>query len=147
MFKKRGTMKKPEKMIIYNLFPLLAGRVEEWDKHLTRAAEMGFNWVFVNPIQRTGSSGSLYSIADHFDFNPLMVDNESALSAEEQVKKMIGTAEGLGLKVMVDLVINHCSVDSSLLRSHPEWFVWEGDHIVHPGADEIGKKVVWTDLA
>jgi starch synthase (maltosyl-transferring) len=140
-------MKKPEKMIIYNLFPLLAGRIEEWDKHLARAAEMWFNWVFVNPIQRTGDSGSLYSIADHFDFNPLMVDTESALSAEEQVKKMIETAERLGLKMMVDLVINHCSVDSGLLRSHPEWFVWEGTHIAHPGADENGKKVVWTDLA
>ena len=140
-------MKKPEKMIIYNLFPLLAGRLEEWDNHLARAAEMGFNWVFVNPIQRTGDSGSLYSIADHFDFNPLMVDTESALSAEEQVKNMIETAERLGLKMMVDLVINHCSVDSGLLRSHPEWFVWEGTHIAHPGADENGKKVVWTDLA
>lgn len=65
-------------MIIYNLFPLLAGKFSGWERHFLRASEMGFNWIFVNPIQRTGSSKSLYSIADYFDFNPLFVDTESA---------------------------------------------------------------------
>ncbi|NOR06131.1 MAG: alpha-amylase, partial [Deltaproteobacteria bacterium] len=44
-------------MIIYNLFPLLAGKFTDWERHLLRASEMGFNWVFVNPIQRPGESG------------------------------------------------------------------------------------------
>ena len=35
-------------MIIYNLFPLLAGPFAQWDGHLNRAAAMGFDWVFVN---------------------------------------------------------------------------------------------------
>lgn len=57
-------------MIIYNLFPLLAGKFGEWEGHLLRASRMGFDWVFVNPVQRTGASGSLYSIADYFALNP-----------------------------------------------------------------------------
>ncbi len=52
-------MRKAEKMIIYNLFPLLAGTFKDWEKHLLRASRMGFNWVFVNPIQQVGTSGSL----------------------------------------------------------------------------------------
>ena len=97
-------MKQPEKMIIYNLFPLLAGKFSEWEKHLVRASEMGFNWVFVNPIQRPGTSNSLYSIADHYDFNPLLVEQKSKKSPKEQVQEMIGAAEKMGLKMMVDLV-------------------------------------------
>ena len=118
-------MKQPEKMIIYNLFPLLAGKFADWERHLSRATAMGFNWVFVNPIQRPGSSGSLYSIADYYDFNPLLVDQGSKKESAEQAKDTIDTAEKMGLKMMVDLVINHCSVDSDLLRSHPEWFLWK----------------------
>ncbi len=141
-------MRKPEKMIIYNLFPLLAEKFTGWEKHLLRASKMGFNWVFVNPVQRVGASGSLYSIADYFDFNPLLVDGESETNPREQVKNMIKAAERLGMHVMVDLVINHCSSDSELIKSHPEWFLWEPDgSIAHPFAYEDKKKVVWKDLA
>jgi starch synthase (maltosyl-transferring) len=141
-------MRQPEKMIIYNLFPLLAGKFMDWEKHLSRASKMGFNWIFVNPIQRPGASGSLYSIADYNDFNPLLVDQKSKKKPQEQVKEMIKTAEKMGLKVMVDLVINHCSVDSDLLRSHPKWFLWEAKgRVAHPFCYDKGKKVVWRDLA
>lgn len=141
-------MKKPEKMIIYNLFPLLAGKFTDWERHLIRASEMGFNWVFVNPVQRPGESGSLYSIADYFDFNPVLVDKKSKKAPRKQVKEVTRTAKKLGLNAMVDLVINHCSVDSDLIKSHPEWFLWESEgHVAHPFCDEDGKKVVWKDLA
>jgi starch synthase (maltosyl-transferring) len=141
-------MKQRQKMIIYNLFPLLAGRFTEWEKHLVRAAQMGFNWVFVNPIQLTGSSGSLYAIADYFQLNPLFVDLKSKRKPEQQLKETIKIAENLGLKMMIDLVINHCSVDSDLLKTHPQWFQWESKRrVAHPFADEDGKKVVWRDLA
>jgi starch synthase (maltosyl-transferring) len=140
-------VRKPEKMIIYNLFPLLAGKFMNWEKHLIRASDMGFNWIFVNPIQYPGFSGSLYSIKDYFSFNPLLIDERSGKTPEEQVKDVNGKAERLGLKVMVDLVINHCAVDSDLIKEHPEWFVWEKDGVAHPFACDNGKKVVWGDLA
>src|SRR5208283_1770322 len=107
-------MNKPGKMIVYNLFPLLAGKFSGWSKHIARAAEMGFNWVFVNPIQCLGASGSLYSISNYFDFNELLIDPASSLSPAEQVKDAINASQKLGLKVFIDLVINHCAVDSEL---------------------------------
>ncbi|MCL5024588.1 MAG: alpha-amylase family glycosyl hydrolase [Nitrospirae bacterium] len=135
-------------MIIYNLFPLLAGKFTGWGSHLERASRMGFNWVFVNPVQLPGSSGSIYSIKDYFSFNPLLIDEGNGKSPEDQVKECLRAAGDLGFHAMVDLVINHCSVDSDLLRSHPEWFLWEGKgRIAHPFAYENGKKVVWRDLA
>jgi starch synthase (maltosyl-transferring) len=141
-------MQKPRAMIIYNLFPLLAGKFTQWGPHLARAAEMGFNWVFVNPIQRTGFSGSLYSLADYTALNPLFVDETVRKKPEKQLAEALKGARGLGLSVMVDLVINHCAIDSKLLTLHPEWFEWqEPGKVVHPFADENGTKVVWGDLA
>ena len=70
-------------MLIYNLFPLLAGPCGDWEPHLERAANMGFDWVFVNPVQKPGSSGSLYSIADYFQLNPLLVDQGSKLTPDQ----------------------------------------------------------------
>ena len=88
-------MKQPEKMIIYNLFPLLTGKFTDWEKHLIRASDMGFNWIFVNPIQYPGFSGSLYSIKDYFSFNDLLIDSESDKSPEEQLKEANEAAKQL----------------------------------------------------
>ncbi|MBN2255207.1 MAG: alpha-amylase, partial [Deltaproteobacteria bacterium] len=135
-------------MKIYNLFPLLAGKVKQWPPHLERAAEMGFDWVFVNPIQKPGRSGSLYSIADYFQINPLLVNGRSQKSSEAQVKEVARAAEELGLKLMIDLVINHCATDAKLVKEHPEWFIQEPDgSVAHPYCMEDGKKVIWEDLA
>lgn len=135
-------------MKIYNLFPLLAGRFHEWGPHLERAAAMGFDWLFVNPIQQLGRSGSLYSIADYFRINPAFVDPRSRKSPEAQVRDMVTTAEGLGQRVMIDLVINHCAIDSSLVKDHPEWFVTDDHgHVVNPWCMEGHERVVWHDLA
>ena len=133
-------------MLIYNLFPLLAGPFGSWEPHFKRAADMGFDWIFINPVQKPGYSGSLYSIVDYFQLNPLLVDAESKLSPEQQIKAALAVAEQLGLKVMVDLVINHCAFDSELTRQHPEWFVQENGNVAHPFCMENGHKVVWGDL-
>jgi starch synthase (maltosyl-transferring) len=136
-------------MRIYNLFPLLAGEFKNWDKHVERAASMGFDWIFVNPLQKTGASGSLYSIADYFQLNPLFIDKSSRKKPETQLKETIQRAEKkYGVRFMIDLVINHSAIDSELIKKHPRWFVRDGNgHVVHPSCMEDGHEVVWRDLA
>lgn len=135
-------------MIIYNLFPLLAGPFTHWGAHLERASDLGCTWVFVNPIQMPGLSGSLYSIKDYGAFNPLLLDSASGLTGDEQMELVVAGATDLGLGLMVDLVVNHCAVDSALLKEHPGWFRWgRGGKVEHPFAMEGTKKVVWGDLA
>jgi starch synthase (maltosyl-transferring) len=135
-------------MKIYNLFPPLVGPVSDWGPHLERAAAMGFDWVFVNPIQRPGRSGSLYSIADYFQINENFLRPRSREKPEDQVREMVREAERLGLRMMVDLVINHCATDSALVKQHPEWFVREDGQVAHPYCvQDGGNKVVWHDLA
>jgi len=134
-------------MIIYNLFPPLAGNVRDWKPHLVRAADMGFDWIFVNPIQLPGYSGSLYSIKDYFRLNPILVDGSSPAESVSAFKRMAQEAKALGLKLMVDLVVSHCAFDSALITEHPGWFRKENGRIAHPFCVENQKKVVWKDLA
>ncbi len=134
-------------MIIYNLFPLLAGRFTDWSPHLVRAAEMEFDWIFVNPIQRPGRSGSIYSIADYFDWHPRLIDPTSEARPEAQVHAALAAAHDLGLRVMIDLVVNHSAIDSPLTVEHPEWYRFEDGHIAHPSCmEDGGRRVVWRDL-
>jgi len=140
-------MKPPEKMMLYNLFPLLAGPFPGWREHFGRIRDMGFNWLFVNPIQKPGMSGSIYSIKDHFEINPVLLAPDGG-DPLQQTRAAVESANAQGLRVMVDLVINHCSIDSPLLEEHPGWFQWDREgEVVHPYAMEGRKKVVWGDLA
>lgn len=134
-------------MIVYNLFPLLAGHFSAWKSHIDRAADMGFDWIFVNPVQKPGESESLYSIADYFQLNSRLADPQSPRTPEEQLREVIQYAEQRGLRMMVDLVINHCASDSPLAHEHPEWFIRDPDgDIAHPCCLEDGEQVVWDDL-
>jgi len=132
---------------IYNVFPLLAGPLAHWTTHFKRAAAMGFTWIFVNPFHQTGFSGSLYSIRDYFALDPRL-DDGTGRPAESQLRDMLGEASQLGLRVMMDLVINHTAFDSPLIRQHPDWFRRDDTgQIVHPGAVDGTERVVWRDLA
>jgi len=135
-------------MIVYNLFPLLAGTFDKWDGHIARAAEMGFDWIYVNPIQLPGASGSIYSVADCFRINPILGDPGSSAPLDDQVRRVTAQARASGLKMMTDLVINHCAVDSPLTREHPDWFVHGSDgRIANASCLRDQETVVWNDLA
>ncbi|MBW7997417.1 MAG: alpha-amylase [Candidatus Glassbacteria bacterium] len=140
---------KDQPALIYNLFPRLAGPFTTWRLHLERAAAMGFNWLFINPVSIPGFSGSLYAVKDFYQFNPLFVDTESTLSPTRQFAQMVEQAHSLGLRVMVDLVINHTAIDSPLVKEHPGWYKRDQKgKIKNPGAYEDGKLVaLWGDLA
>ena len=139
----------PGGLRIYNLFPLLAGPLSGWGPHVERARAMGFNALFVNPVQYPGFSGSIYAIKDPYRLNPLLVDQGSASPAMDQLAAAVARIREAGMIPILDLVINHTSLDSPLVREHPAWFrrdargrvrrpeVWEGDRRV----------AVWGDLA
>jgi starch synthase (maltosyl-transferring) len=135
-------------MIVYNLFPLLAGPFPKWVPHIERAAAMGFDWLFVNPVQRPGASGSIYSIADYFELNPALIEPPDPRSAPDQLRSVLGVARDRGMRPMADLVINHCATDSALVRDHPDWIAFDsGGALIHPSCQQDGETVVWFDLA
>ncbi|MBK8209467.1 MAG: alpha-amylase [Rhodospirillales bacterium] len=140
----------PQGVRIYNLFPLLAGNAKEWEAHLDRIAGMGFDWIFLNPIHYPGFSGSLYAVKDYYALNPLF-DDGSGDEPDVVVARFLKAAEARGIKVMMDLVVNHTAKDSLLAAEHPEWFAHEPDgSLASPFAvdpSDTSKRTVWADLA
>ncbi len=110
---------------IYNLFPRILGSIDTWaGKHLDRIKRMGFDWIYMNPLNYPGFSGSLYSIKDFYKFNPVFapagaVDPHSW----EPLKEFIKKCHENELKFMYDLVINHTSIDSPLVEEHRNWYL------------------------
>ena len=140
----------PEPTLIYNLFPTLAGPIPRWENHLERIAALGFTWIFLNPIHTPGLSGSLYAVKDYFGINPLLYP-ETGEDPHAALARFIKEAERRGLKVMLDLVINHTAIDSPLTEEHPEWYAKTADgKIKNPGAidpADATKVTIWGDLA
>ena len=139
-----------DRPIIYSLFPRIAGTMPQWLAHAARAKGMGFNWVLLNPIQYAGFSGSLYAIKDFYRLNPLFVP-EGCAEPLVELRHTIRAMHEQGLKVMMDLVVNHTSKDSPLIKDHPTWFRRdENGYVVSPSAIDPAdsrKVTVWGDLA
>lgn len=139
-----------ESPIIYNLFPRLVGHMERWPEHGARAKAMGFDWLFINPIQYPGFSGSLYAVKDFYRLNPLFIP-PAADDPMDALRQTLTRLHDQGLKVMMDLVINHTAKDSELVKAHPGWYRRDANgDVKSPSAidpADARKVTVWGDLA
>lgn len=129
--------------VIYEIFPRAyseKGTFKEIEKDIPRLKELGVSVIWLMPIhpigevKRKGTYGSPYSIKDYYKINP-------DYGTEEDFRSLVETAHKNGIKVIIDLVINHTSWDNELIVKHPEWYVKdESGRIVSPNSD-------WTDVA
>jgi starch synthase (maltosyl-transferring) len=137
--------------LIYNLFPRHLPDIESWNQQLPHVAEMGFNAVFVNPFHETGFSGSLYAVKNYFRCNPLFLREGQDPDDWGPIRGFLAGCEQHGLRVIMDLVINHTAKDSPLTEEHPDWYLKNDEggilspYCVDP--DDASKVTVWGDLA
>lgn len=137
--------------LIYNLFPRLVGPTTRWIEHAKRAREMEFNWLYLNPWHYPGFSGSLYAPKDFRRLNPAFLPPGADELSLEPLDEALAQISELGLRPMMDLVINHTSKDHPLVEEHPEWYVRDArGEVVSPfvrEAHDPTQITVWGDLA
>jgi starch synthase (maltosyl-transferring) len=135
--------------LIYNLFQRLVGPTTRWAEHARRAREMEFEWLYLNPWHYPGFSGSLYSIKDFHRINPLFLPAGADPASLEPLRYALRQIRQMGIKPVMDLVVNHTAKDSPLIQEHPGWFVWENGEVKSPYAvdPDTGQRTVWGDLA
>ncbi|MEE8473649.1 MAG: alpha-amylase, partial [Dehalococcoidia bacterium] len=83
--------------IIYNLFPRLAGPLPDWLPHAARAADMGFNWIYVNSFHYPGFSGSLYAVKYYRRLNPMFMPPGAAGRGLLDLRRTLHRLRDLGL--------------------------------------------------
>ena len=134
---------------LYNLFPLLTQDLQDANTHFPRIAAMGFDWVFINPVHRTGGSRSLYAVASYDEIDPRFASGDD-LSLDVNIPLLTGPARTAGLSIMVDLVINHTADSHPFTTEKPHWYLRDADgKISAPFAIDPagGPGQVWGDLA
>lgn len=137
--------------LVYNLFPRLVGPATRWPEHAARAAEMGFNWLYLNPWHYPGFSGSLYAVKEYGRLNPLFLPPGADPADLGPLRGAVERIAAAGVRPMMDLVVNHTAKDSPLIAQHPEWYVRDergevrSPFVVDP--DDPDKITTWGDLA
>jgi starch synthase (maltosyl-transferring) len=138
---------KKEPVLIYNLFPLLYGKIENWYTPVKTAKYMGFNTIYLNPIFEIGLSGSIYSIKDFFVIDKKFSVGATNTKRKQELKSFIEFVHKNNMRIIIDIVLNHTAIDSPLIKKHPEWYYIKNGKVQHPGAYDAGKWVEWGDLA
>jgi glycosidase len=128
--------------VIYEIFPRdfsAAGNLDGVTARLDELQDLGVTILWTMPIHpigqkfRKGEFGSPYSIKDYYAIDP-------HYGSVEDYKRLVAEAHKRGLKVIMDLVVNHTAWDSVLMQ-HPQFYKQNAQGKVIPPVPE------WTDVA
>lgn len=116
------------------------GTLKALEDDLQRIKELGTDYIWLLPIypigkkDRKGKLGSPYSIKDYRSIDPKTGSWDDFVHFSKKVHDM-------GMKLMIDIVYNHTSRDSVLLKEHPGWFLRDSM------GNLMNKNPDWTDVA
>ncbi len=93
--------------------------------HLDHLAWLGVDGIWLSPTFPSPNDDWGYDVADYFGVHP-------DLGTQEDLDGLIAAADAVGIKVLLDLVPNHTSVEhpwfqdarSSRAARHRDWYVW-----------------------
>ena len=110
------------------------------ERRLPELRDLGATVLWLLPIHpvgvknRKGSLGSPYSVQDYYAVNP-------EFGTMNDFRHLVAAVHKIGMKIIIDLVANHTSWDSKLIKEHPEWFVHDASgKIISPNPN-------WSDVA
>lgn len=127
--------------VVYEIFPRAfspQGGFNGVTAQLDRLRDLGVTILWLMPIhqigqeKKKGSIGSPYAVRDFYSINP-------DYGTKEDLRRLITEAHKRGLKIIIDIVANHTSWDSVMMKS-PDFYK----------RDSQGKIIWpydWTDVA
>ncbi len=95
--------------------------------HLDYIADLGVTAIWLNPTQENDMEGGSYhgyAITDYYQ-----VDRR--FGSNEDFRDMVDKAHGKGLKVVMDMIFNHCGSENYLFKDKPskEWFNFHSNYV------------------
>lgn len=96
------------------------GDIKGIENHLDYMADLGVTAVWLNPILKNDMpAGSYhgYAITDYYAVDP-------RLGSNEDFRRMVESAHNKGLKIVMDMIFNHCGSQHYFFRDKPssDWF-------------------------
>ncbi|MFA6755207.1 MAG: alpha-amylase family glycosyl hydrolase [Bacilli bacterium] len=115
------------------------GTIKALIKKLPYIKSLGIDIIYLMPVfeigvkDKKGSLGCPYSIKDYYK-----IDHN--IGSNDDLKLLINETHNLGMEIIIDIVYNHTSRDSIILKEHPGWFLRdENDEIINKCPD-------WSDV-
>ena len=97
------------------VFQLPPYPLSEWTPRLSAIRDMGFNVLYLCPVQSTADQG-WYNILDHYAIS-------ERVATEAELREFVDGAHALGLRVLFDYLPQGVSVESPFVDEHPDWLV------------------------
>ena len=118
-----------KKAVIYQIYPQSfkdsngdgIGDLPGITEKLDYIEDLGVNTIWICPIYQSPMVDNGYDISDYYRINPMF-------GRDEDVDKLINEADKRGIKILLDLVINHCSDEH----------VWFKKALQEPDSEEAG---------
>jgi len=127
--------------VVYEIFPRAfsaQGTFNGITARIDDLKDLGVNILWLMPIhpigreRKKGTIGSPYAVRNYYGINP-------DYGTKEDFKKLISEAHRRGMKVIIDIVANHTSWDSVMMK-WPEFYEHDANgHITYPHD--------WSDVA
>ena len=134
--------------MIYNIYtPIFSssGNLAAIVHDLPRIAGLGFSTIMLMPIHPIGypyrghpACGSPYAVANHYAINP-------ALGTLSDFVRLIMQAHALGLKIIMDVVLNHTAWNHPWIVEHPDFYAHTDGNRNDPNS--ISQAFHFTDVA
>lgn len=95
--------------------------------HMDYFTDLGVTTLWLNPTQENDMpQGSYhgYAITNYYETDP-------RLGTNADMAKLVETAHNKGLKVVMDMVFNHCGAENPLFRNRPsdDWFNYNSQYV------------------
>src|SRR6266850_6351403 len=109
--------------VIYEIYPRAfsqEGNFKGITAQLDRLKDLGVTILWLMPIhpigqeKKKGSVGSPYAVRDYYGINP-------DYGTKADLQRLISETHRRGMKIVIDIVANHTSWDSVLMK-HPEFY-------------------------
>lgn len=110
-----------------NSYARHGGDLQGISEHLDYIADLGVTAIWLNPTQENDmKEGSYhgYAITDYYQI-------DRRFGTNEEFKNLVDKAHGRGLKVVMDMIFNHCGSENYLFKDKPskEWFNFHADYV------------------
>ena len=136
--------------VVYQIYPRSfqdsngdgVGDLKGITSRLDYLADLGVDVVWLSPVYKSPQDDNGYDISDYQDIDPLF-------GTLEDMDELLAEAHRRGLKVVMDLVVNHTSDEHAWFQAsrdkddpHADWYWWRPARPGHepgtPGASRTG---------
>jgi alpha-glucosidase len=111
--------------VIYQIYPRSfqdsdgdgIGDLRGIERRLDHVAWLGVDALWMSPIYPSPMHDFGYDVSDYKDVDPVF-------GSLEDFDRLVAGARKRGLRVLLDLVPCHTSIEHPWFREHPDWYIW-----------------------